>query len=100
MPSPTLTIEEVEKEFAIWRSNKKGQSTVQETLLHKVETLLKSHKYSIVLRRLGLSIQQAIREIIFRISDSSLSIISGKLGCFFTCTSLLVSYDVHNANFY
>ena len=61
MSSPTLTIEEVEREFSIWRSNKKGQPTVPDALLHKVEILLKSNNYknSNVLRRLGISKRQA-----------------------------------------
>jgi hypothetical protein len=58
MLTSTLTIEEVEREFAIWRSNKKGH-VIPESLSHKVKILLKSGKHSEVLRRLGLSMQQA-----------------------------------------
>lgn len=59
MSTHALSIEEVEREFANWRSNKNGQLQIPEVLCDQIKILLKSHQHSKVLRRFGLSMQQA-----------------------------------------
>jgi hypothetical protein len=59
MSTLTVTIEEIEREFVVWRSNKKGQPSIPESLSNKVKIVLQSGRHSEVLRRLGLSMQQA-----------------------------------------
>ena len=59
MSTHTLSIEEVEREFSNWRSNKSGKLQIPEALCDQIKILLKSHQHSKVLRRLGLSMQQA-----------------------------------------
>ena len=58
MSSHTLTIEEVESEFSIWRGSKKGRS-IPEALCKQVKILLASYHHNKVLKRLGLTLQQA-----------------------------------------
>lgn len=61
MPTSTLTIEQVEAEFAVWRSTKKFNSPtpIPEALCNHVRVLLQTDKRAEVLRRCGLTLQQA-----------------------------------------
>lgn len=61
MITPKLTIEEVETEFAAWRSTKKNNSPVPipESLCNQVRVLLQTYSRAEVLRRCGLTINQA-----------------------------------------
>jgi hypothetical protein len=59
MTTRTLTIDQVEKVFAIWRDNKNGKHTIPDKLWDKVKVLINSHGASQVLKRLGISWKQA-----------------------------------------
>jgi len=54
-----LTIEQVEKDFAHWRSHKNGHEKIPERLWAKVAILLSFHHHTQVLRRLGITNGQA-----------------------------------------
>jgi hypothetical protein len=70
----TLSIEEVEKEFSSWRDNKNGRIQIPEALCEQIKILLKSHQHSKVLRRLGLSMQQAKNKGLLPIADETESL--------------------------
>ena len=55
----TLTINQVEKAFTIWRSNKDGKRTIPDKSWNQVKTLINSHGASPVLKQLGISWEQA-----------------------------------------
>lgn len=61
MYKPTLTIEEVEAEFATWRSGKKFNSPapIPENLCNQIRVLLQRFPQTEVLRRCGVTLQQA-----------------------------------------
>lgn len=72
MSKSSLTIEEVEKEFKDWRSNKNGaHSEIPKELCDQVKILLKSYRQSDVLRRLGITKQQLINKGLLPIKDKS-----------------------------
>jgi hypothetical protein len=54
-----LTLEAVEQEFLDWRAVKKGGEKIPERLWEQIRILLKHYKRSLVLKRLGVTIQQA-----------------------------------------
>lgn len=59
MSTRTLTIDQVEKVFAIWRGNKNGKREIPDKLWGKVKALINSHGASPVLKQLGISWKQA-----------------------------------------
>jgi hypothetical protein len=61
MITPTLTIEQVEAEFAAWRNTKKFNSPapIPETRCNHVRVLLQTYQQAEVLRRCGVTLQQA-----------------------------------------
>jgi len=59
MTTRTLTIDQVEKAFTIWRGNKDGKRTIPDKLWGQVKALINSHGASPVLKRLGISWEQA-----------------------------------------
>jgi hypothetical protein len=61
MISPTLTIEAVKADFALWRSSKKFNSPtpIPEPLCNQVRVLLQTYPRAEVLRRCGVTLQQA-----------------------------------------
>jgi hypothetical protein len=61
MNSSTLTIEEVEADFAAWRVSKKLNSPtpIPEALCNQVRVLLQTYPRAEVLRRCGVTLQQA-----------------------------------------
>lgn len=59
MTKPVLTIEEVEAKFDTWRKDKRGYKPIPEDLWDQVKNLLKYYQRTTVLRRLGLSTEQA-----------------------------------------
>jgi hypothetical protein len=61
MVSPSLTIEAVEADFALWRINKKYNSPapIPETLCNQIRVLLHTYPRAEVLRRCGVTLQQA-----------------------------------------
>jgi hypothetical protein len=72
MSKSPLTIEEVEKEFKEWRSNKNGaHPEIPKELCDQVKILLKSYRQSDVLRRLGITKQQLINKGLLPIKDKS-----------------------------
>jgi len=70
MPKSTLTLEEVEKEFKNWRSNKNGaHPEIPKELCDQVKILLKSYHPSKFLGRLGLTKQQLRNKGLLPIED-------------------------------
>jgi hypothetical protein len=65
MLTKTLTLEEVEAQFANWRSNKQGHSAIPIELWDQVKILLASYPHAPVLYRLGLTMQQAKNKGLF-----------------------------------
>lgn len=59
MTKSPLTIEAVEEQFTIWRNSKKGHPAIPAELCSHVQSLLQFYPHPLVLRRLGLTIQQA-----------------------------------------
>lgn len=61
MITQDLTIEEVEAEFTVWRSTKKFRSPIPipQSLCQQVQRLLQIYPQKEVLRRCGLTLQQA-----------------------------------------
>lgn|SRR3990167_10247521 len=62
MSTRTLTIDQVEKTFTIWRDNKDGKRTIPDKLWGQVKALITLHGASPVLKRLGISWEQARRK--------------------------------------
>ena len=59
MSTRTLTIDQVEKAFAIWRGNKNGKRAIPDNLWGKVKALINLQGASPVLKRLRISWEQA-----------------------------------------
>jgi hypothetical protein len=59
MSTRTLTLDQVEKAFAIWRNNKNGKRTIPDKLWGDVKALINLQGVSPVLKRLKISWEQA-----------------------------------------
>ena len=59
MTEPATTIEQLQAEFTHWRSNKNGHRSIPEHLWNKAAHIKKSHPSDNVLKKLGLTTQQA-----------------------------------------
>lgn len=62
MSTQTLTIDQVEKTLTIWRGNKNGERIIPDKLWDEIKVLINLHGSSPVLKRLGISWEQARRK--------------------------------------